>query len=280
MFNQNFYFSTIRKYVTLFGTLFNEINISRYDHDNKMTAYIKVPITYAPKEKMLARVGQDPNIDRPSATLPLPLMSFEMTDISYDGDRKLHTTGRSVAKSTNPNKLQYQYNPVPYNIGFRLYVYVKNAEDGTKIVEQILPYFTPDFTVTVNLIQEIDTNIDIPIIMNSVSQEDTYEGSFSERQAIIWTLNFTIKGYIYGPINTGAIIKFANTVLYAPVATAASPQLQDAVGITDPISYTTIQPGLTANGQPTSKINQSIPVLDIKATDNFGYVIDNVEILK
>ena len=272
MFNQNFYFQTIRKYVTLFGTLFNEIHVIRTDKEGHSTAFIKVPVTYAPKEKMLARVGEDPNIDRPTATLPLPLMSFEMTDVRYDSDRKLRTTGRSVVSSSDPNKLQYQYNPVPYNFGFRLYVYVKNAEDGTKIVEQILPYFTPDFTVSVNLIPEMNTTMKIPIVMNSIVQEDTYEGSFTERQAIIWTLDFTIKGYIYGPVKTGAIIKFANTVFYTP--SVPDGQLQDAIGNTSPVTFIHVQPGLTSDGQPTSNESESIPVIEIKATDDFGYVID------
>ena len=276
MFNQTFYFSTIRKYVTLFGTLFNEIHVVRTDKDNNMTAFIKVPIAYAHKEKMLARVGQDPRIDRPSATVTLPMMSFEMTDLRYDSDRKLSTVGRTVTKSSDKNKLKYQYNPVPYNVGFRLYIYVKNAEDGTKIVEQILPYFTPDFTVTVNLIPEMETNIDIPIVMNSITQEDTYEGNFVDRQAIIWTLDFTVKGYIYGPIKTSAIIKFANTVFYTP--SVADGKLGDAVANSDPVSYITVKPGLTANGEPTSIDSNSIPASEIEASDDFGYIIEKIDV--
>lgn len=276
MFNQNFYFSTIRKYVTLFGTLFNEIHITRTDPINhKTTAYIKVPITYAPKEKMLARVGQDPNIDRQSATLTLPLMSFEMTDLRYDPDRKLSTVGRSSVKATDKNKLKYQYNPVPYNVGFRLYIYVKNAEDGTKIVEQILPYFTPDFTVTVNLIPEMETTMEIPVVMNSITQDDTYEGGFTERQAIIWTLDFTVKGYIYGPIKTGAIIKFSNTLFYTP--SVPDGQLNSAIGNISPVSIIQEQPGFTYDSKPTSNASLSIPVRQIEATDDFGYVIEKTD---
>jgi hypothetical protein len=276
MFGQNFYFQTIRKYVTLFGTLFNEISISKVDKDGKLVAYIKVPITYSPKDKMLTRVQQDPGIDRPSATLPLPMMSFEMTNVAYDGDRKLITIGRSAYKSTDNNRLRYQYNPVPYNFGFRLYVYTKNAEDGTKIVEQILPFFTPDFTVSVNLIPDTAKRVEIPIVMNSITQDDTYDGDFKERRAIIWTLDFTIKGYIYGPIKTGAIIKFANTVFYTP--TVEDGKLQDAVGVTDPVTYIEISPGLTANDQPTSNASNSIPAIDITATDDFGYIIEKIDL--
>jgi len=195
MFGQNFYFSTIRKYVTLFGTLFDDISIIRTNKDGKLTAVIKVPITYAPKEKMLARIEQDPAIDRQTAVPPLPFMSFEMTEMKYDSTRKLNTIGKVVtANNQVNNSYKYQYNPVPYNIGFRLYIYVKNAEDGTKIVEQILPFFTPDFTTTLKLIPELGIHMDIPTVMNSIQQTDTYDGNFIERRAILWTLDFTVKG--------------------------------------------------------------------------------------
>jgi T4-like virus Myoviridae tail sheath stabiliser len=269
MFGQNFYFSTIRKYVTLFGTLFDDISIIRTNSDGDLTAVIKVPITYAPKEKMLARVTQDPAIDRPTATPTLPFMSFEMTNLAYDSARKLNTVGRiTTANGQSNNNYKYQYNPVPYNIGFRLYIYVKNPEDGTKIVEQILPFFTPDFTTTLKLIPEMSVTMDVPTIMNSISQEDTYDGNFLQRKAIIWTLDFTMKGYIYGPVKKYPIILFSNTVFYVPTGNAAS-----GVNITDYSSYVHIQPGLTANGQPTSNASLSISPYDILATDDYGYII-------
>lgn len=276
MFGQSFYFQTIRKYVTLFGTLFNDISITRTDKEGTITALIKVPITYGPKDKMLARVQQDPGIDRPTATLPLPMMSFEMTDVKYDSDRKMTTIGRSAIKSSDNNKLKYQYNPVPYNFGFRLSIFVKNAEDGTKIVEQILPYFTPDFTVSVNLIPELAAHMEIPIVMNSIFQDDTYDGNFSERRAIIWTLDFTIKGYIYGPIKTGAIIKYANSVFYTP--SVPDGELSYAVGSVDPVSYVQVRPGLTVDGKPTSNSSQSVPASEITATDDFGYIVEKTDL--
>ena len=275
MFNQIFYFQTIRKYVTLFGTLFNEISITKYNSAGHLESLVKVPITYAPKEKMLSRLQQDPNIDRPSATITLPYMSFEMTNVEYDGARKLITTNRIAVKDPDsPNNFKYQYNPVPYNFGFRLYVYVKNAEDGTKIVEQILPYFTPDFTTSVHLIPEMNVTMEIPVIMNSVSQDDTYEGDFTERRAIIWTLDFTLKGHIYGPIKKSAIIKFANTAFYVPSDFA---NIEDAKGVTPFSHYTVVSPGLTNNGQPTSNSQLSISPLLINVDDDYGYVIDNID---
>ena len=276
MFGQTFYFQTIRKYVALFGTLFNDITISKQDSSNNIIQYIKVPITYAPKSKMLSRVEQDPNLDRPSASLPLPIMSFEMSNFYYDSDRKLNTIGKVVISDTDNRVLKYQYNPVPYNIEFRLYIYVKNSEDGTKIIEQILPYFTPDFTVTANLIPDLSERKDIPIVLTGINHEDNYSGDIKERRSIVWTLDFVLKGYLYGPIKKNSIILFANTVYYTPHV--ADGKLQSAVGLVDPVSFTHLQPGLTANGTPTSDAALSIPVNSILANSDFGYVISETDL--
>jgi len=271
MVGHTFYFSTIRKYVTLFGTLFNDIHITRTDANNETVALLKVPLSYAPKEKVLARVDSDPDLNRQTAVL-LPRMSFEMIDMKYDSNRKLNTLGRTVVKDADStSKLKYQYNPVPYNISFRLYVYVKNAEDGTKIIEQILPFFTPDWTTTVKLIPEMNIIMDIPVVLESLNIEDTYEGDFDQRRALIWTLDFTLKGYIYGPIKKSSVIKFANTNFYIPQVEDG--QLQSAVGITNPSERVSVRPGLTANGTPTSNVAESVSLSEIEATDDFGYCV-------
>lgn len=266
MFGQNFYFSTIRKYVTLFGTLFDDITIIRTDADKHLNAVIKVPVTYASNDKMIARMEQDPDIDRQTSTPTLPIMSFEMTNLTYDNTRKLNTIGRSAVAGAN-NSYSYQYNPVPYNIGFKLYIYVKNAEDGTKIVEQILPYFTPDFTTTIKLIPEMNIKMDIPIVMNTITQEDKYTGDFRERRAIVWTLDFTLKGYIYGPIKKAPIILFANTVFYTPK------DINDLAN-TEYTDYVSVRPGLTVDGLPTANALLSIDAHDIVASDDYGYIIE------
>lgn len=269
MFGHTWYFSTIRKYVILFGTLFNDIHITRTNATGDTTHLLKVPLSYAPKEKMLTRFEGDPNIDRETAVL-LPRMSFEMSSVSYDSSRKLNTLGKVVVKDTDSKKLKYQYNPVPYNFDFTLYVYVKNAEDATKIIEQILPFFTPEWTSTVNLIPEMSVTMDIPVTLNNISIEDTYEGDFKNRRALIWTLNFTLKGYIYGPVKKNAVIKFANTTFYIPTVT----NLRDAVGNTSPIDRVTVAPGLDANGNPTSNASISISRDLIEADDDFGFIVD------
>lgn len=277
MFSTPFYFSLLRKYVILVGTLFNNIRITRTDANGNQISLMRVPITYAPKDKMLARVTQDPAIDRQTATLPLPAISFEMGKMTYDGTRKLNTIGRtSVKDSTNPSKLKYQYNPVPYNIEFKVYVYAKNAEDGTKIIEQILPYFTPDWTTTVSLIPEMEVTMDIPVTLNNINYSDTYDGDFKERRAIIWTLDLVLKGYLYGPVKKSGIIKFVNTNFYIP--SVADGNLSMAVGETPIAEKITVQPGLDANANPINYFggpNNSTGTIAyslIEADDNYGYV--------
>ena len=258
--------------MTLFGSLFSDIAITRTDAAGNVTSLIKVPITYGPKEKMLARVNQDPNIDRQTAII-LPVMSFEMETFEYDGNRKLQTTNRiAVIDPDDKAKNKYQFNPVPYNIKFKLSILVKNAEDGSKIVEQILPFFTPDWTTTVHLIPEMNVVMDIPLILNNVVLEDVYDGDFKDRRALTWVLDFTMKAYIYGPVKATKIIKYANTEFFV----ATMDNISSAVGNSNPAAYITVQPGLTANGQPTSNASLSIPVANIVASDSYGFVT-NIE---
>lgn len=254
----------------LVGALFDDIYIQRTDKDGNETELIKIPITYAAKDKMLARVLEDPAIDRPTATLPLPMISFEMGAIKYDGPRKLHTTGRTVntTEFVTPSTFLAQYNPVPYNIEFKVYVYVKNTEDGTKIIEQILPFFTPDWTTSVKIIPEMGITMDIPVILHNVNSSDNYDKDFNTRRAIIWTLDLVLKGYLYGPIKQIPIIKFTNTSFYI----ATTDRLRDSIGTVPIEEMMLIEPGLTANGEPTSDPTLSIPVREIEANSDYGYL--------
>ena len=248
----------------LFGTIFNDINITREDALGNIIDSIKVPLSYAPKDKMLARVNQDPSLTQ-EAAITLPRMSFEYHEYQYDGDRKLNTLGRNVKRSDDVNKFFYQYNAVPVNLSFSLYVYVKNAEDGTKIIEQIVPYFRPDWTAKVNLIPDLNFALDIPIILNSCQSQDVYDGSFLTRRALIWTLNFTLKGYLFGPIKKAPIIKFAEQNLRVGVP-------GDSSSIID---QTIVTPGLLANGEPTSNASASISPLLIDIDDDWMVAIRN-----
>lgn len=213
MFGQVFYHDTIRKYVILFGTLFNDVYIHKGDGTNT-TQTVKVPISYGPKQKFLVRLEQDPDISKPVA-IQLPRMGFELLDMRYAAERKLPTINRvSVVNSSDPNKLTYQYIPVPYDFNFELSIMVKQARDGTRILEQILPFFTPEWTATLNLDPTMQHKYDIPVILNSVKSEDTYTGNFVERRAITWTLSFTLKGYIFGPTRSQKVIKETVMNLY------------------------------------------------------------------
>lgn len=176
-----------------------------------MDKRIKVPISYSPREKLLARIETDPKLNKPTA-VSLPRMGFEVTSMTYAGERKLSTIQRYSAKSSSdPGKKNSVYAPVPYDINFQLSIMVKNAEDGTQILEQILPFFTPEWTNSVQLIDDLELKMDIPLVLISVSSDDTYDGDFETRRALIWTLDFTMKCYLFGPIKNKKIIKFAKT---------------------------------------------------------------------
>ena len=222
MFGTYFYHQTSRKMVVAFGSLFNTIEVRRTDSAGAVTEVVKIPLSYGPKDKMLTRISADPNLN-PKVALTVPRMGFELTSMSYDGVRKLNTMNRNVKKGTTG--LKKQFNPVPYNWEFSLYVFVKNAEDGTQILEQILPFFTPDFTVTMTLISSMSVKHDIPLVLTSVTSEDTYEGDFATRRSIIWTLSFTMKGYLYPSITDNAKVitsSIVDTHLMS-AATAADP---------------------------------------------------------
>ena len=208
MLGSTFYHQTIRKYVAVFGTLFNDINIERKNSSGTVVERLKVPLAYGPKQKWLLAV-QDTTADRKVIATRTPRMGFAMTGISYDTVRKLNTIGRNVKANTSSTttNMVTMYNPVPYNFDFELFILVKNAEDGTQILEQILPYFTPEFTVTVNTIPDMNIKADVPIVLNSSSVADEYEGDLSTRRTITWTLSFVLKGFIYPNITSGQVIK-------------------------------------------------------------------------
>ena len=208
MLGSTFYHQTIRKYVAVFGTLFNDINIERKNSGGAVVERIKVPLAYGPKQKWLLAI-QDTTADRKVVATRTPRMGFSMTGISYDTARKLNTIGRNVKANTSSTttSMVTMYNPVPYNFDFSLFILVKNAEDGTQILEQILPYFTPEFTVTVNTIPDMNIKADVPILLNSSDVADEYEGDLSARRTITWTLSFTLKGFIYPNITSGQVIK-------------------------------------------------------------------------
>lgn len=272
MFGQIFTNSSIRKFVIFFGSLFNDVYLTRDTVEGQREQTMKVPLNFGPKEKFLARLEGNPDLDREIA-LQLPRMSFEITNIYYDSTRKLTSTG--VIKATdpeNPNKSHYMYNPIPYNIDFSLNIMTKNMEDRFRIIEQILPFFGPDFTGT--LVLANDNEYDIPLILNSVDSSDTFEGQFTQRRALISTLQFTMKAWIFGPIRCGSVIKQAEINIKIPPGFVedAGPDTPNSVEIV-------VTPGLTANGEPTSNSSLTIDKNLINADDNYGFIVDIREYL-
>jgi hypothetical protein len=209
-----FYNRALRKYVVGFGNLFNDITLVRYNPDFSEAQRMIVPIIYAPKEIYVDRLETDPKLDK-KTQITLPRMSFELTGFNYDATRKLNTNSKNFAQTNSG--LVSQYNPVPYNFDFNLYLYVRNIEDGTQIIEHILSYFTPDYTIKLNMIPEMGVIKEVPIVLNSTTQDIDYEGNYErDTRVIIWTLNFTVKGYIYGKINDSSkgLIRHSITSIY------------------------------------------------------------------
>ncbi len=193
-----YYHEIIRRTVISFGTLFNEIYIRHKNSSGNGISDIKIPLAYGPIQKFLARIEQQPELNKPIA-MTLPRMSFEMTSIQYDASRKANITQSFKALDGN-NNFKKVYLPVPYNIGFQLNLMSKIQDDALQVVEQILPFFQPSFNLTIDLIDSIGEKKDIPIVLDSVTFTDDYEGDFSTRRILIYTFNFTAKGYLFGPI--------------------------------------------------------------------------------
>jgi hypothetical protein len=201
-----FYHEILRKTIVSFGTLFNSISIQKIDSQGSVSSIMQVPLAYSSTQKFLARLEQSPDLNKP-VQITLPRMSFEFTGLFYDAQRKVTTTQFFVAKDSSNNELRRAYMPAPYNMEFELNIYTKTNDDMLQIIEQILPYFQPHFTLTVDLVDKIGEKKDIPVILNSISMNDNYEGDFSTRRALIYTLKFTAKTYLFGPISNQDVSK-------------------------------------------------------------------------
>lgn len=241
MFGNHFYHESTRRYVAVFGTLFNDIIIEK-KYNGTSLQKMKVPINYAPKEKVLVRLDQDTNLNAKSA-ITLPRMSFEITGMTYSAERKLTSLTKQIKGSPLADGgVKTMYTPSPYDIEFQLNIMTKYNEDGMKIIEQILPFFKPDCTVSVQMVDDMGY-VDIPVVLNSVSQEDTYEGDFQTRRALIWTLNFTMKAYFFAPMQSKKQIKFVDVDLYPSMTQGDGGEQIEVIPVLDPIS-----PGATTSG--------------------------------
>lgn len=192
------YHQIIKKTIVSFGTLFNNIHIKHVDENGNDNSLIKVPIAYGPIQKFLARIEQKPD-PRKRVAINLPRMSFELTSIQYDPSRKVSTMQSFNAKRTDGNQVKV-FMPVPYNLGIQLNIMSKYNDDMLQIVEQILPYFQPHFNLTIDLVSSIGEKRDIPMIIDNIQMNDNYENSFDERRILIYTINFTAKTFMFGPV--------------------------------------------------------------------------------
>jgi hypothetical protein len=256
MLGTTFYHGLIRKYVTIFGTLFNNIVIEQ--GEDAASRKLRVPLAYGPREKFLSRIEGNDDAGNHKTAIKLPRIGFAFTSFTYAPQRKIATLNK-IYKIAEGER-QFAYAPVPYDITVNMGIIAKTLDEANRIAEQIIPYFTPDFTVSAKLIDGLDEVTDIPIVLNSVVMEDNYDGSYDERRTILFNLDFTMKVLFFGPVSESKIIKFVDVNFKNPDTKVT-------------FSDITIQPGLTANGEPTTDINQTIPFTDIEPDDDWAYII-------
>lgn len=247
----------------MFGNMFNDIDVVRYNNASTAVQTTRVPIAYGPREKFLARLRADPGLDRDVA-IQLPRLAFEMTNVTYAPERGLNKLTRNVGiRVGDNNTLRSIWTPTPYDIDFSLYGMFANQEDAVQVVEQILPFFRPEWTHTLTLVPEVGDKYDIPTVLQDMSIEDTYEADFQTRRAILYTFNFKVKGYLFGPTTNKGVIKRTIIDLSA----------NSIVGTPNNVRLD-IQPGLLANGSPTTNATASIATTSISANSDYGYTFE------
>ena len=236
MLGQQFYHETIRKMVVSFGTIFNNIQIVKKNSSGQITQSMIVPLAYGPKQKFLTRIREDASLNK-STAITLPRLAFEISSISYDPARKLNRiTKLKKVSSSSKSKLESQFMPVPYNMDFQLFVMSKSGDDALQIIEQILPFFQPEYTITINDNTDMNQKRDVPIVLSGIDYEDNYEGDFISRRAIIYTLSFTTKFYLYGPVTKQSVIKRVQVDQYTDMPDNA-PKREQRYSVTpDPVT--------------------------------------------
>lgn len=242
IYKSHFFHSHLRDFTIAFGTLFNHIKTAKYKESGGVSEYSTVPLSYTNKQSWYVKLKQDRDNERKPAIV-LPRMAFSMTGMEYDPSRKLNS--KHKIRQIENNESRYTYNPVPYNVSFTLLVTTKNQTEAQQIVEQIVPFFTPDYTITIKSIKDPNVNIDVPITIDGITPDINYEGEFTERQSIVWELNFTMKTYLFGPIRSGSIIRKAKTPIFSSMDSDDGEPLVDM----------TIQPYI--EGVPLSEISES-----------------------
>ena len=231
MFGTHFYNQSLRRLTIAFGQIFNNVVVQTKSSTGAVTKRMRVPLAYAPKEKFMTRLEQQANLDKGRTfAITLPRMGFELVGLKYDPNRKLNKLQKTVrVKSSDSTVHNFNYTPVPYDISFNLYSFTATAENGLQIIEQILPYFQPDYTVTINAIPELNIKRDVPIILNNVDYADTYDGGYNTRRAVVYTLSFTAKTYLYGPMSQSKVIRKSQSDIYTDTDTSSNKAREERI---------------------------------------------------
>lgn len=261
--NDYFYHALSEKATALIGTLFNDIVIQRTDSDGAITT-LRVPLTHGPREKFLARLEGDPDLDK-KASIILPRIGFELTNIQYAPTRKLNTINVFRQPHREGDKTRYEkvWQPVPYDLEYEVTILAERRSDAMKVMEQVLPFFAPDWTPTCMPMDDVaDLKVDVPITLTGTSIRDSYTPDFKERRWVEVDMGLTVAWNYYGPVTSSKVIKFVQVDFHA-----------DTAANTPDAERVTVQPGLTANGEPTTRIEDTIPYEDIDSTDPYGYVV-------
>ena len=279
-----FYHEILRRTIVSFGTLFNNINIKHTNDSDNTVSVMKVPLAYSPTQKFLARLEQVQDLNKP-VQMSLPRMSFEFLGLTYDTSRKVTTTQTFLSGlKTDKTQPRKTYMPVPYNMSFELSIYTKLNDDMLQIVEQILPYFQPAYTLTVDLIDTIGEKRDVPIVFEGIEMRDEYEGDFSQRRALIYTLRFVAKTYLFGPVSDVSkdIIKKASIGFSAGDSRGSTRDLTYRVDPVATKSYTnnivTTLVGDITNSVTTIEVADSsgISALDVLVIDEENFRVVSI----
>jgi hypothetical protein len=274
-----FYHEILRKTVIGFGTLFNGISIKTIDSSNNVTSVVKVPLAYAPQQKFLARLEQVEDLNKPTQ-ISLPRMSFEFVGLTYDSSRKVTSTQKILVPSANGDgSTKKSYIPVPYNMDFELSIYTKLNDDMLQIVEQILPYFQPSYNLTIELIENMNEKRDIPIVLEGISMDDQYEGNFDTRRALIYTLRFSAKTYLFGPVSDAKIIK-KTEVGYFASTTSGDRNSRDVTYSVEPKALKDYDNGVIAiTSKDISKTDEIVHLQSIANINENTYISINKEVM-
>lgn len=277
-----FYHEILRKTVIGFGTLFNGISIKTTDSQNNVVNTIKVPLAYAPQQKFLARLEQVEDLNK-QTQITLPRMSFEFVGLQYDSSRKVTTTQKFLVPSpSGDGNVKKAYMPVPYNMDFELSIYSKLNDDMLQIIEQILPYFQPSYNLTIELLDEINEKRDIPIVLEGIAMDDQYEGNFDSRRALIYTLRFSAKTYLFGPVTrdvSAKIIKKAEVGYFAS-STSGDKINRDVTYSVEPKALKEYDNNiLSTTSEDITKTDEIIQLQTISNISEDTYISINKEVL-